>query len=120
MQPEHNSDMRHENDSAHAQLAALRAQIDRLDHSLVLLIANRFALTEQVGEIKARENLHAVDACREQQKLEDVRRWCAAEGVSDQLMTDILAQLMREAVRNHERIRAAFAERGDGAREQGG
>lgn len=98
-------------DSVHAQLAALRTRIDRLDHSLVLLIANRFALTEQVGELKARENLHAVDACREQDKLDEVRRWCAAEGVSEQLMTDILAQLMREAVRNHERIRASFAER---------
>ena|SRR5690554_1036616 len=97
-------------DTVHAQLVALRTQIDRLDHSLVLLIANRFALTEQVGELKARENLHAVDACRERDKLDEVRRWCAAEGVGEQLMTDILAQLMREAVRNHERIRASFAE----------
>lgn len=98
-------------DSVHAQLVALRTQIDRLDHSLVLLIANRFALTQQVGEIKAQENLHAVDACREREKLEDVRRWCAAEGVSEELMTGILASLMREAVRNHEKIRASYTER---------
>jgi len=110
MQQEQGADNGQLNESARAQLVSLRTQIDRLDHSLVLLIANRFALTQQVGEIKARENLRAVDACRERDKLDEVRRWCAANGVNDELMTDILAQLMREAVRNHERIRATLGD----------
>lgn len=88
------------------ELLALRQQIDRIDHGLVLMLANRFALTRRVGEIKASANLNPVDPGREQQKLAEIRALCEQHGLNPELLADILARIMGEAVRNHERIRA--------------
>jgi len=88
------------------ELQELRQQIDRLDQSLVLLLANRFALTRKVGEIKARAKLESFDPEREQQKLLDIRIACTRHELNPDMMDDILAQIMRETVRNHERIKA--------------
>jgi len=87
------------------ELMELREQIDRLDHSMVLLLANRFALTQRVGVLKARESLSSFDASREQRKLEHIRSLCATHGVDPELMAGILEEIMREVVRNHNRIR---------------
>ncbi|HLT64549.1 MAG TPA: chorismate mutase [Pseudohongiella sp.] len=88
------------------ELQTLRKQIDRLDHGLVLMLANRFALTHRVGELKARADLNSVDPRREEEKIREIRSLCEQHGVNPELMADILAQIMREAVKNHERIRA--------------
>ncbi len=90
------------------ELLELRAQIDRLDESLVLLLANRFALTRRVGHIKAGASLESFDPQREEQKLQNIRELCAEHGLNPELAADILAQLMKETVRNHEKIRLAL------------
>lgn len=92
------------------ELLELRKQIDRLDQSLVLLLANRFALTRQVGEIKARAQLDSFDPLREEQKLLDIRNACLRHELNPEMMSDILAQIMRETVQNHERIKAEVAQ----------
>lgn len=91
---------------APGELLALRQQIDRLDHGLVLMLANRFALTRRVGELKASANLNSVDPKREEQKLAEIRALCEQHGLNPELLADILARIMGEAVRNHDRIRA--------------
>lgn len=88
------------------ELQTLRQQIDRLDHGLVLMLANRFALTRRVGELKARADLNAFDPRREEEKIRDIKLLCEQHGLNPALMADILAQIMRETVKNHERIRA--------------
>ncbi len=92
--------------SVPSELLELRDQIDRLDQALVLLLANRFALTRRVGEIKARENLESFDGSREQDKLLRIRELCEKHELNPELVSDILSGIMREVVQNHERIRA--------------
>lgn len=92
------------------ELLELRKQIDRLDQSLVLLLANRFALARKVGEIKARAQLESFDPQREAQKLLDIRDACTRHELNPDMMADILAQIMRETVSNHERIKAEIAQ----------
>jgi chorismate mutase len=92
-----------------AELQELRKQIDRLDQGLVLMLANRFALTRRVGNIKARVGLQSVDPQREADKLADIRRQCEIHGLNADMMSDILAQIMRETVKNHDRIRSGMA-----------
>jgi chorismate mutase len=92
-----------------SELLELRKQIDRLDQSLVLLLANRFALTSKVGEIKARARLESFDPKREAQKLLEIRDACVRHELNPYMMADILAQIMRETVSNHERIKAEIA-----------
>ncbi|MEX1198684.1 MAG: chorismate mutase [Pseudohongiellaceae bacterium] len=89
-----------------AELQELREQIDRLDQSLVLLLANRFALTRRVGRIKAHNGLESFDAGREQCKLDAITALCKEHHVSPELMDRILRDIMREVVKNHEAIRA--------------
>jgi chorismate mutase len=89
-----------------AELLSLRQQIDRLDHGLVLMLANRFALTRRVGEIKARVGLDSFDPQREAEKIADIRELCGQHDVNPELVADILAQIMRETVRNHDKIRS--------------
>jgi len=92
--------------SVPTELLELRDQIDRLDQALVLLLANRFALTRRVGELKARENLESFDGSREQDKLLRIRELCEKHELNPELVSDILSGIMREVVQNHEHIRA--------------
>lgn len=92
-------------DSVPAELLELREQIDRLDQTLVLLLANRFALTGRVGEIKARAGLQACDPEREELKTERIRDFCHQHGLDPELMVSLMEQVMREVVANHERVR---------------
>jgi chorismate mutase len=92
--------------SVPSELLDLREQIDRLDQELVLLLAHRFVLTRKVGEIKARENLEPFDGTREQDKLQRIRALCEEHGLNPELVSEILAGIMREVVQNHERMKA--------------
>ncbi|MDP1930543.1 MAG: chorismate mutase [Gammaproteobacteria bacterium] len=87
-----------------AELLLVREQIDRIDHGLVLLLANRFALTRRVGELKAEHGLQALDPERESRKLADIRAVCAKHGVNQDLVAEILERVMREVVKNHKLI----------------
>ena len=86
------------------ELLKARKQIDQIDTELVELLARRFALTHQVGQLKASNRLEAVDPDREAKKLESIRAQCAARNLNPQLVADIFAQIMAEAVRNHRRL----------------
>lgn len=93
-----------------AELQELREQIDRLDQSLVLLLANRFALTRRVGRIKARNGLQSFDPDREQGKLDAIATLCREHELNPELMDGILREIMREVVRNHDAIRSSGKE----------
>ena len=92
-------------DTVPAELVLLRQQIDRIDHALVLMLANRFALTQRVGCLKAEHRLDAVDPQREERKLQEIRSLCEQHNVNPALVSDILSQIMREVVRNHNLLR---------------
>ena len=91
------------------ELLRVRAQIDRIDHGLVLLLANRFALTHRVGELKAEFGLEALDPDRESRKIADIRAVCETHGVNPDLMAEILERVMREVVKNHKVVKASHA-----------
>lgn len=88
------------------EILKVRAQIDRIDHGLVLLLANRFALTYRVGELKAEYGLEALDPERESRKIAEIRAVCEDHGVNPELVTEILERVMREVVKNHKVIKA--------------
>ncbi len=88
------------------ELLRVREQIDRIDHGLVLLLANRFALTQRVGELKAEYGLEALDPEREARKLAHTRQLCQTNSVNPDLVAEILERIMREVVKNHQVIKA--------------
>ena len=88
------------------QLLEVREKIDEVDRQLVLLLAERFFLTRQVGQLKAESNLNAVDPGRETQKLAVIRALCQEHGLNPELVARLFAQIMAEVVQNHRRIQS--------------
>ncbi len=66
-------------------LADLRAQIDQLDDALVNLLAQRFAVLDQVVAIKARDQLPAAIPARVAQVLAHVQAKAQAAGMPVEL-----------------------------------
>jgi len=94
-------------ESVPTELLQVREQIDRIDHGLVLLLANRFALTQRISVLKAQHGLEALDPERESRKLAEIRRLCESHAVEPDLVAEILARVMAEVVKNHKAIRDA-------------
>jgi len=85
-------------------LADLRARIDDVDARLVRLLAERFAVTRQVGVLKARTHLPPADPAREGAQVARVRRLAEESGVDPDLAEDILRHLQAAVVREHRRV----------------
>ena len=88
-----------------AELLEIREKIDAIDSQIVSLLADRFALTQRVGELKASHALNSLDSSREAQKLARIEALCEEQGLNAELVTGLFVKIMEEVVRNHERLR---------------
>lgn len=88
------------------ELLEIRQKIDEIDADLIELLAARFTLTQQVGELKASKELASVDASREAKKLEELRKLCLQYQIDADLVSELFTRIMAEVVKNHEIIRA--------------
>ena len=88
-----------------AELAEARDRIDDIDREMVELLAVRFKLTHHVGLLKAEQALEALDESREAEKLSVLRKLCADKGLDAELITELFKRIMREVVKNHNRLR---------------
>lgn len=89
-----------------SQIDNLRAEIDRLDESLVLLLAQRFRVTDKVGKLKKDHQLPAIDEERERQQAKKIKELADQHGLSNDLAQAVLRLIIDEVVRNHKQ--AAF------------
>ncbi|XQF89790.1 bifunctional chorismate mutase/prephenate dehydrogenase [Pseudoalteromonas espejiana] len=85
-----------------SDLSQLRDGIDECDAQLVALLAKRNAITQQIGAIKQQTGspLHAPE--REAALLAARREEAVKQGVSPDLVEDILRRMMREAYQNQQ------------------
>jgi chorismate mutase/prephenate dehydrogenase len=85
-----------------SDLAKLRDGIDECDAQLVALLARRNAITQKIGAIKQQTGapLHAPE--REAALLTARREEAVKQGVSPELVEDILRRMMREAYQNQQ------------------
>lgn len=88
----------------HPELARLRASIDNLDAALVHLLAERFKVTQRVGELKATEGLPPADPEREKRQIERLRALAVDAQLDPEFAEKFLAFIVTEVVRHHERI----------------
>jgi chorismate mutase len=91
-------------DEVWTELRRLRASIDNLDAALVHLLAERFACTQQVGELKARHGLPAADPDREAQQIARLRQLAAESRLDPEFAEKLLAFVVAEVLRHHEAI----------------
>lgn len=87
-----------------AELAAVRAEIDRIDRELVEILAERTRMVDRVVEIKHRHGLPARIEERVVEVLETVQAEAQARGVDPELATE-LWRVMIEHFIAHEQKR---------------
>jgi len=87
------------------ELLRSREKIDQSDSDLLNLLAERFALTLRVGEIKATQSLESFDPLREAQKIEKLRALSSSLGLNPDLVAQLFTEIMKEVVKNHQRLK---------------
>lgn len=88
-----------------SELARQRREIDAIDHHLVEILAQRFKVTHQVGLLKARVGLPAVDPARDHEKIAHIRQHAAAAGLNETTAEAIIRTIIAEVVKEHEALR---------------
>ena len=90
-----------------ARLAELRKRIDRVDESLVAVLAARYRLAEQVGTLKGGSGIAVLDPRREAEIVRRASQAARAEGVPEEGVRQLFWAVLdycREGVRGQYRI----------------
>ncbi|WP_376089258.1 chorismate mutase [Roseomonas sp. CCTCC AB2023176] len=86
------------------ELRSLRRSIDNIDAALVHVLAERFRVTREVGVLKARHGLPAMDPAREEAQVTRLRRLASEAGLDPDFAETFVRGVMAEVVLQHERI----------------
>lgn len=86
------------------ELLRLRSSIDNLDAALIHLLAERFKVTQRVGELKAAEGLPAADPQREERQIARLRSLAEQAQLDPEFAEKVISFIVAEVVRNHEVI----------------
>lgn len=82
-------------------LNILRQKIDEIDDKIVELISQRFKNTNEIGLIKARNDLPLVDENRESEIISRLLEKSEALSLNPDLIASIFRSILSEAVSNH-------------------
>jgi chorismate mutase len=87
------------------ELLRLRMSIDNMDAALVHLLAERFKVTQRVGQLKAVHGLPPADPVREAQQIERLRALAEDARLDPEFAEKFLNFVVAEVVRHHEAAR---------------
>ncbi|MDG5748680.1 chorismate mutase [Qipengyuania sp. XHP0207] len=88
-----------------ATLATYRRSIDNIDAALVHILAERFRITQAVGEYKARTALPPADPNREKEQIARLRRLAEESELDPEFSEKFLRFIIDEVIRHHEQAR---------------
>ena len=94
------------------ELARLRSSIDNMDAALIHLLAERFKVTQRVGELKAELGLPPADPGREQAQITRLRQLAMESHLDPEFAEKIIGFIVAEVVRNHEVLRREASQEG--------
>ena len=86
------------------QLQRLRRSIDNVDAVLIHTLAERFKLTQAVGELKARHGMPPSDPGREATQIARVRRLAEDAELDPEFAEKFITFVIAEVIHHHERI----------------
>ena len=89
-----------------AQLTRFRQSIDNIDAALVFLLAERFKVTQAVGEYKAKSGLPPADPGREDAQIARLRGLAKDADLDPEFSEKFLRFIIDEVIRHHERLAA--------------
>ncbi len=89
------------------ELAEARRSIDNLDAALIHLLAERFKITQRVGQIKADYDLPPADPRREDEQIRRLKALARESDLDPEFAAKVIKFIMTEVVRHHEQVRLA-------------
>jgi chorismate mutase len=87
------------------KLASFRKSIDNIDAALIHMLAERFRITKEVGEYKAREAMPLADPKREEQQIRRLRALAVEADLDPEFSEKFIRFVIDEVIRHHRRAR---------------
>ncbi|TWP38974.1 chorismate mutase [Leekyejoonella antrihumi] len=88
-----------------AVLTSYRESIDNIDAALIHLLAERFKITQAVGQYKAEHDLPPADPSREERQIGRLRALATASHLDPEFSEKFLRFVIDEVIHHHERLR---------------
>ena len=82
----------------------LRIKIDDIDNAIIAKLAERFKITNQVGEYKATNALPAKDPTREAKQYQRITELALQHDLDTEFAKAFLAVVIERVIQNHEEI----------------
>jgi chorismate mutase len=89
---------------AQTDLASLRLSIDNIDAALIHLLAERFKFTQQVGRLKAANDMPPSDPERERVQIAHLRSLAETAQLDPAFAEKFLNFIVAEVIHHHEQI----------------
>jgi chorismate mutase len=86
-------------------LKDFRKSIDNLDATLIHVLAERFRLTQRVGEFKRDHDLPSSDPGREKRQIARLKRLAVEADLDPEFAERFIRFVIDEVIRHHDRIR---------------
>ncbi len=87
------------------QLASFRRSIDNIDAALIHMLAERFRITQAVGEYKAKTDLPPSDPGREERQIARLRLKAEEAQLDPEFSEKFLRFIIDEVIRHHQKAR---------------
>ena len=84
-------------------LAGYRRSIDNIDAALIHMLAERFRITQAVGEHKARAAMTPADPQRERRQIERLRKLAVEADLDPEFSEKFIRFVIDEVIRHHQR-----------------
>ena len=88
-------------------LASYRKSIDNFDAALIHILAERFRITQAVGEYKAQANLPPADPGREAEQIARLRKLAEDAHLDPEFSEKFIRFVIDEVIRHHEQARVS-------------
>ena len=92
-------------DLADPVLATYRKSIDNIDAALIHMLAERFRITQAVGDYKARATLPPADPEREKAQIARLRALAEEAELDPEFSEKFIRFVIDEVIRHHEKAR---------------
>nr|WP_298926861.1 chorismate mutase [uncultured Erythrobacter sp.] len=99
------SDETHQPPADDPQLVIFRKSIDNIDAAIIHMLAERFRITQAVGEYKAKVTLPPADPHREARQIERLRKLSEEADLDPEFSEKFLRFIIEEVIRHHEKAR---------------
>jgi len=87
------------------QLDSFRRSIDNIDAALIHMLAERFRITQAVGEYKAKTDLPPSDPGREERQIARLRLKAEEAHLDPEFSEKFLRFIIDEVIRHHQKAR---------------